>query len=411
MTHRISAASPAKSMPLRIWMRGLAALLTLVGMPLCHADSCHTPPSSQIAVVQYLPDFLSERVDVAHEGLLAWRQWSGTEGLCVYMDYPISQRLGPSQVRLLQEQMAALHRQSARELQPARRISLDPSIYKHLPLLDLAPLSPSLGLPSGSFACGGRRTTAQQYFWRFAERDLSFAARLGPKSCLQNTDFAGAGSAIIVAPTLALTAAHTLTKDGATTQCRYRVIPAGGRYDQGAAQPFGAVDISQIALGRRANYWMHYTANELTEAQLHPYVAADHAYLRLAPNKLGQSKFMWPALIFGAPAQINPVYKTGYASEALARALRPAGASLSADGLDACARSTKLSAYSMMSFLGDSGAPIWQHPDQQAQGWLSVISIVSVSERTHESAPYTYGPRFTLALYRQILAYLAQVDH
>ena len=366
----------------------------------------------QIGVLQYLPEFQTNENSAMHPGLLAWRQWSGADGrVCVSLDYPQQQLLTDTQAQELFAHMAERHRKTAIAIEPAREIAATPNTKIMLPLHEFPPVRTAQGLPTASSECAARKPIVEQKFWRFAGRDLSFAARLTPKNCTKATDFAGAGTAFMIAPSLAFTAAHILTNGQSSIDCRYRLVPAGGSYNHGEPQPYGAVDVGEITLSPQASFWMRQPVNELSDANLRRYVASDYAFLALKSNALADVPVLWPAVIFGAKARGKPVYKTGYPGETIARALRPPGASLSADGVDACAVSDELNAFSLLSFYGDSGGPIWLHPEQQEQRWLSVISLVSVIQRNHESAAYTYSPQFSLPLYRQFLAYLRPIDN
>lgn len=385
---------------------------TALGIWLClalpiPAASCEVPSDEQLGVVQFLPEYMGLDGIPSHAGLLAWRQWEDANGrLCIALDFPITKRLSDEQVQVLHGAMAKHHRQTASTLEPARIVVATRHARQSLPLYDFPPVRSAAGLPTVSSHCAIAKQVAQQKFWRFADTDQGFTARLTATSCAKNAQYAGSGTAFLVAPSLAITAAHIVTDKDANIPCQYRVVPGGGSYNHGRAQPFGSINVSKIALSARARSWMAKSVNDLSQTDLRRYVASDYAFLALAPNSLATSNLHWPAIVFGEKVRGKPVYKSGYPVESYARALRPPGASLSADGQDACAPFEDLNTYSVLSFYGDSGGPIWQHPAQQAFGWLSIISLVSVIQRDHESAAYTYSPRFSLALYGQFVSYL-----
>jgi hypothetical protein len=86
--------------------------------------------------------------------------------------------------------------------------------------------------------------------------------------------------------------------------------------------------------------------------------------------------------------------------------MRAPGASLTSDGNVSCAANASVAVFSMLAYHGDSGAPIWQHPDDDALGWLSVHSLVSVGDTDHTGSGLVFGPKFSMRLYRRLVRHL-----
>jgi V8-like Glu-specific endopeptidase len=369
---------------------------------------CEENALIQRAVIQYLPTL----------GLLAWREYRNADAaICVRQDLPLARSLTRVQAQALYEALQSQHRTMAIRLQPLQAITVsDAGGAKKWRLHDLPPnarLGPSTRSEPG---CAPRKAAANQQYWRFADHDPSFAARLGPTVCDNDAKFGGAGTAAMISPHWALSAGHVMTDEQGVVHCKFRLSPGGAAYSANPAQPFGVWHSERIVLSPAAHEILSQPAHEQSVQSLPEYVANDYALLRLitpkdrSVNPVNDAQRIWPAYEFTPePApHFAQVYKSGYPREAPAQMLRAAGASLSADGSSACATSADVAAFSLLTFHGDSGAPIWVHPDQHPRAWLSVISIVSVVESNHEDAAFTFGPRFTLKLYDNLMQQLRE---
>ena len=374
------------------------------------SSACAPEAPTIAAVVQYV---------VISKSLIAWRERKNADAsLCIEQDFPRSdsggsKTLSAANAIALYAQMDAQHHAQARRIRPSLQIQRP---LKALPtdlfLLDRPPNAHRGPVTLSGNTCAPRIAANEQKFWRLADQDLSFAARIGPTKCKSGSSLAGAGSAVFLSPSLAMTAAHIVRNAYGEIDCAYRAIPGGTAYTAASPQPYGGYVSESIRGGAGAKAMFSRLPDELSSAELSEYVALDYAFLQLRVDaSMSDSQAIesriWPAFVFSDDASTAPrVYKSGYPRENAARNLRAPGASVTADGAPACVSNPAVQVFSMLTFHGDSGAPIWIHPDDDARGWLSVISIVSVGEINHKRATYTFGPRFNLHLYAKVLSQL-----
>ena len=394
-------------------LKGLLATSGLIGFsaPTFAAQFssvCEHDAPTISAVVQYF---------VVSKSLVAWRERKNADAsLCIEQDFPQikgnSKILSAANAASLYAQMDAQHQAQARRIRPILQIKRpEKAPHTYLSMLEPPYVHRGPETLSGN-KCAPRMAAKAQKFWRLADQDLSFAARMSAAQCDRVFSIAGAGSAVFLSPALAMTAAHVVRDADGEIHCAYRAIPGGAAYSEASAQPYGAYSSESIRGGKGAKAVFSRLPEELSAAELSEYVALDYAFVHLK-DKASVSDLetfrprIWPAFVFSDGALLAArVYKSGYPRESSSRNLRAPGASVTTDGALACVSNSAVQAFSMLTFQGDSGAPIWIHPDDDERGWLSVISIVSVSEIDHESAGYTFGPRFTLRFYDKVLAQL-----
>ena len=361
------------------------------------------------AVVQYL---------VASKSLFAWRERKNADAsVCIEQDFPRiesgSKILSAANARALYAQMNAQHQAQAQRIRPLLQMQQPIEVLSSPDLFVLGPPNAHIGPETlAGKQCAPRKAANTQKFWRLADQDLSFAARIAPAQCDDGLSISGGGSAVFLGPALAMTAAHIVRDAHGEIHCAYRAVPGGAAYTAHSAQPYGAYFSKSIRGGKGARAMFARLPDELSSVALSEYVALDYAFLHLAvdanvSNLQSFESRIWPAFVFSDAASPTPrVYKSGYPRENAARNLRAPGASVTADGAQACVSNSAVQAFSMVTFAGDSGAPIWIHPDDDARGWLSVISVVSVGEINHLRDAYAFGPRFTLGFYQKVLAQL-----
>lgn len=359
------------------------------------------------AVVQYL---------VAQKSIFAWRERKNADAsVCIDQDFPRSESgskiLLAADARALYAQMNAQHQAQARKIRPIVQMQRPIEALRSELFLLGPPTSHTGPETLSGNQCAPRKAATSQKFWRLADQDLSFAARIGPARCDGGIGLSGGGSAVFLGPALAMTAAHIVRDARGEIHCEYRAVPGGAAYTVHSAQPYGAYFSNSIRGGKGARAMFSRVPDELSSATLSEYVALDYAFLHLnvnadVSNSQSFESRIWPAFVFSDNSSAPRVYKSGYPRENAARSLRAPGASVTADGAQACVSDSAVQAFSLLTFHGDSGAPIWIHPDDDARGWLSVISIVSVGQINHLNAAYTFGPRFTLNFYQKVLAQL-----
>lgn len=394
---------------------GLACSTTIV-QAVEFAAQCGDNRTLNRAVVQYLPEVeglrLPELVPTANKQTWAWREYQGSSGaLCVHLDAPIDRELTPSEAVELYRFQAAQHRSFANSLQPRDEIVLAQVNSSSWHQVERPPNSPIGPVTRQSLNCAGPKSRSEQKYWRFADQDLSFVARLRPYKCPDAMSSAGGGTAFMVNPTLAMTALHVLNDEAGNISCSYRVLPGAQSFGSGNPHPFGGLSTSAILKSPRGAELVRGTAADKGSDDVSDYVANDYAMLELEQigvEKKSGRQVIWPAIVFG-PSIAQParrVYKSGYPNALEIRQLRAPGASVTADGAFACVDDANVQAFAFLAYPGDSGAPIWLHPDDDPMGWLSVISLVSISTTNHRGAELGFGPRFSMSLYWRLVRHL-----
>lgn len=230
-----------------------------------------------------------------------------------------------------------------------------------------------------------------------------FALRLSPAPCDGQSGLVGAGSAVLLSPALAITAAHVVNDEHGRTHCRFRLTPAARAFAAGA-QPYGRLHGEVIQHGQ--------TLGDAASGDHRVQVQADWALLRVDPDPDARlaRQAVWPVWIFSdaPPASAERVLKIGFPRGARFRALRQAGGSVSwlADSL--CPQ-VPIREFGFEGDYGDSGGPILTLPQDHPRGWLQLQSWVSTGQQVNFRQPTILGPRLDLALYQHFLGVLRQL--
>lgn len=354
-------------------------------------------PADPQAELQFLP---------AWRTLLAWRHWRRADTRCVQLDWPRSQRLSATQIGALDAVLAQLQAQQQAAWQPALARAYTeaaphrPEPPAWAPIDWIAAPAPERTLPLCPRvpALGSLRTV---------ELPPALAAtvlRVRPHRC-QPGSMPMAGSGVLLAPDLALTAAHVvMTRTGMVCD-RYRVTPGGRRYSDPPTAPYGAGLVSRAVLSERGGWTRAAESAPPLDRDYDSRTGHDYALLLLdAPAQL-PGDTLWPRLRFAAtPSPIGtPLLHAGYAARTPQGRAAP-GALIALYGQRTCARGleTPVRAALWMS-PGASGGPIWTWSGRDA---LQLETLAVRVEALPGERYETLGPRFDLQDYHSVLQQL-----
>lgn len=210
--------------------------------PACAAE----PAIGQVGELQYLP---------AWRTLLAWRHWHTGSERCVRLDWPRTQALTPAQTAELDAELG--------RMQALQRPSRQPALPRAYPEAAAhRPAPPVWAATDWVHAPGPERTLplcpralplAQIHTVELPSALAATVLRVRPLRCLAGS-MPMAGSGVLLAPDLALTAAHVvMTRDGLVCD-RYRVTPGGRRFSDPPAAPYGAGLVTRAVLSERGGW-------------------------------------------------------------------------------------------------------------------------------------------------------------
>lgn len=388
-------------MPLRGRRSGLLGLWLLVSaaaqadLPnwsaLPPAPECAAEPASgQVGELQYMP---------AWRTLLAWRHWQSAGVRCVRLDWPRAQALTSAQAAELDAELARMDALWRATWTPALpRAYTEAAAYRPAPPDWAATDWVHAPMPTRTLPLCPRVPSLVQM--RTVELPPALAAtvlRVRPLRCLAGS-LPMAGSGVLLAPDLALTAAHVvMTRDGLVCD-RYRVTPGGRRYSDPPTAPYGAGVVTRAVLSERGGWHVAAGAAPPPDRDYGARTAHDYSILLLETPAQLPSDTLWPRLRFGAaPGAIGtPVLMAGYAARMPQGRAAP-GALVSVFGQLGCPRGVESPVRAALWMSpGGSGGPIWNWAAEQA------LQLETLSVRLEVLAGERYealGPRFDLKDY------------
>jgi hypothetical protein len=355
--------------------------------------------TSEQAVTGYLQYFANR------QELLAWRS-DPADPACVWLDWPQARRLAPPEAAELWKRLDTAQRQARSQLGRIRVRTVSPVAGRRPDFDGIPPqIRTTTEMPA---ACLAADRHLHHVHW--LSGPPPFVLRLSPAPCMAHTGLVGAGSAILLSPALAVTAAHVVNDDSGYSHCRFRLTPAASPYTAGSP-PFGRLHGSVILHGETP------ASRKAAAADHRVRVQADWALLRIEaeptdtprdPSKqalAGQA--LWPVWIFGdtRDSDSHRVIKIGFPRGARFRTLRQAGGSVSWLAESICPQHP-IREFGFESDHGDSGGAILTLPQDHPHGWLQIHSWVSTGQQVNFQQPTTLGPRLDLALYRHFVAAL-----
>jgi hypothetical protein len=344
---------------------------------------CCSAAAGERAFIQYFPDT---------QTLHAWRENEHV----IELDFPERRALDAVQASDFRRRLARIHAFNAEQLREYREERVEFT-------QDRAPQfrnAPPVLTQSRTELCKQAGYTPNRV--RFPQDSTpDFIARLDPVHCAKGVVTAGSGTAWLLSPQWSLTAAHVVNNQSGVQPCRYRIIPGARAFDAEPSRPLGVIAARFHAQSNPPQEYAE-DIDQLSNEYLDRYVNNDWALLR--HDHSGTRVAIWPLLMFADQNLADrDVIKTGFPRGHTTRPLRKPGASLSAQGLSICTGNLSPEIFALQTDSGDSGAPIWTMPAKQADKRLRVVSLVSVSEQG--KIPRAQGPKFSLKLYRQLLAH------
>ncbi len=352
-----------------------------------------TAQTTETGFVQYFPDTHS---------LHAWRAIAVGDEQRIVIDLPKQQTLSRTQAIDFRRRLDRIHIETAASLRSFReeRIAL---IAQQAPKFE--PIPPILR-QSRSADCRAPDYIENRLQFLMQPPTPSFVARIKTRECSADRQFGAGGTDVQIAPHWILTAAHVLTTDGAPDPCNYWIVPGAGAYHLPGTHPYGQ-SVAQIAFVPDPKLHVLVDLDAIDASNFAARVNADWALLQISQPQPEAALRHWPLLRFtDLPSDSNQVIKTGFPRGNRTRAFRDPGASLSTQALHICRTATGPELFAINVDFGDSGAPIWILPQQHANGWLEVKSIVSVGEY-QGLVPRAYGPKFSLTMYRALVSKLS----
>jgi Trypsin-like peptidase domain len=351
---------------------------------LCLLSGCVS--ASEHAFIQYFPDT---------QTLHAWREKNAS----IELDFPEQRALDTVEASDFRRRLARIHQINAQQLGDYQEERVEFGNDRVL----LFRNAPPVLTQSRTELCKQAEYTANRV--RFAgDRTPDFVGRLEPVQCAKGVVMAGSGTAWLFAPQWSLTAAHVVNTQSGPQPCRYRIVPGARAFADAQSRPLGVLAAHYFA---QANPPQDYVEeiDALANDALENYINSDWALLR--HDHAGSQIAIWPLLVFAnEKLSDRDVIKTGFPRGYTTRPLRKPGGSLSAQGLSICSGESSPEIFALQTDSGDSGAPIWTIPAKQADNLLRVVSLLSISEQGQ--IPRAQGPKFSLAIYRQLLALLLQ---
>lgn len=362
-------------------------------------------PTPQWAALQYLPEFGE---------VLAWRQMEIGGRSCLLLDHPQALALSASAARGLEHALQRHHRRIADAALHIEVETPPPHPIERAPI-GLPPPLPGARprLPSGQRIASGCPQTPPR-----GERESLFlsealrapVARVRGHHCPGRQTVA-AGSGLLLAPDLLLSAAHVMIAADGGRCVSYRVVPGGLRFDADAPAPFGVYRAFRMQESGRGGWQVGMPRPGFGDDRLAARIQGDQAWLRLArPTQLPEAT-AWPLLRFGvreAPPIATRVLKVGYPRHGVYGEVR-VGAPAATYGRIACARGPEAHArFALPTDLGDSGAPILLLPADQPQGRLELLSLATFTEVHAREVVETLGPHFDLHDYALALQALRE---
>jgi hypothetical protein len=348
----------------------------------------------EFAYVHYFSD---------QRSVIAWRVLHSENGTIFEMDFPEQRTLSDAEAKQLQADLQASQRRFSQSLGSYRiadmQIKADPRATQFDSLVQ-KPKTPILGV------CSAIDFSPRRLDFMRSPPTPRFVARMRIAQCPPAIEFAGVGTAFFIAPELAMTAAHVVIDDGTLQYCDYLLTPGANSQKEDLVQPYGHRKARVKRLGREGQILDSLALEgEISAAHIN----ADWAILSVEALATDAQVQAWPILVFSDSdnfGSIGRVIKTGYPRGSMTRALRPAGASLSALGFSLCSGERSTQAFALLADFGDSGSPIWTLPEDHPQEWGQIVSILAVSE-SWGSVPRAFGPNMSMRMYRAILATLA----
>lgn len=351
-----------------------------------------------VGQVQYLSD---------RGELLAWREWTSGDGICIQLDWPEARRLSRDEAASLTQDLAAAdgrrralvgpglpRAQVAREGQSPLPAWLPPEQVPapvvHGPL-PLCPRVPAL---------------TQMLPLELPTPLAATVLRVRPHRCAAGS-LALAGSGVLLSPMLGLTAAHVVMTPAGKVCSRYRVVPGGRRFNDPPAAPYGLSFVTRAELSGRGGWVNDAVSAPPKLGDLDARTRHDHAWLLLDDAAVLPADAAWPRLRFGAPAAAvgMPVLSAGYSSRTPSARSAP-GAMVSLWGQSACALPEESSRrFALWLSPGGSGGPIW---NWSAARPLELQSLASRVEGLPGERYEAVGPAFDLVDYQRLLQLLAK---
>jgi hypothetical protein len=340
--------------------------------------------------------------------LMAWRESDPSTGNQIQLDYPEKRALTRTEAIDLKRRLALQHENYAPSLQNyvEEQVSFDPSNtdpeFKNAPPVLTQSRSGDCKLPN---------YTLNRVIFKRKPPTPEFVVRLQPRTCSSDSALAQGGSAAMISPRWAITAAHILTQDGKIQDCDYRLIPGGDSFSAAQSQPLGSLRAKTYALAQPGLDILD-NIDQISEAQFNNRSNDDWGILAIeaAVSNNQTAAQLWPIYEFHDHEDSDQqVMKSGFPRGKNTRSLRSAGASLSSQGLRVCQNKQASELFALTADFGDSGAPIWVLPQLQAERRLRVISLVASAE-VFGSVPRVHGPKFSLDMYFKILEMIKRAE-
>jgi hypothetical protein len=370
----------------------LALICSLVALTLHSAER-----ERERGYLQYFQD---------SQQLFAWRETEVGSELKITLDYPENRQMDRTEAFDFKRRLTLQHQKAALSLLQFTEEQISFASASRAPLFENAP--PVL-TQSRSGDCKLANYTLNRISFKRDPPTPEFVARLKPGVCRTDSALAKGGSASMISPEFAFTAAHILIQKGKLQDCDYRLIPGADRFDGARPQPLGSSHATVLALAK-PDLDILDRIDEVSEAQFNSRSNADWALLKIGPSSVASKSLakLWPIYEFADGIDADQhVIKSGFPRGNKTRALRAAGASLSSQGLRVCQSERGSELFALTADFGDSGAPIWVSPQFQAQQRLRVVSLVSSTE-VFGSVPRVHGPKFSIDMYWRTLSLLRQ---
>lgn len=402
----------------RAWVWRAATLLGLLATPPADAAGLSEQLAAQAPINYSAPDC----ADAAPPGdaeaqlqyleplhtLLAWRQWPMSGGWCVQLDWPEVLRLPPAASAGLQQ---LLSQQADR-----RRALLSQALPRSQVGRGELRQSPPAWLPAVSVPAPSGRPTlplcprvpalATLQPLELPSPLAATVLRVRPHRCRPG-GLPMAGSGVLLAPGLALTAAHVVMTPGGMVCDRYRVVPGGRRFTDPPAAPYGMGFVSRAVLSERGGWQRDAGVAPPPNADYDQRTAHDYAFLLLDTPATVPADSLWPRLRFGAPPSVlaQPLLMAGYGHRAPTGPVAP-GAMVSLWGQITCPRGQEsYQRQALWMSAGASGGPIWHYSPARPLELSSLgVRVETLSGDRYE----TLGPRFDLVDYSALLQMLAR---